>query len=52
MQFILNTQYERIDFAAFPASVRLLRSKWKGLDTVVIVTYCGAQFLLGVSGLL
>ena len=29
----------------------LLKSKWKGLDTAVMVTYWGAQFLLGVSGL-
>lgn len=29
----------------------LLRRKWKGLDTAVMVTYWGAQFLLGVSGL-
>ena len=29
----------------------LLKRKWKGLDTAVMVTYWGAQFLLGVSGL-
>ena len=27
----------------------LLKSKWKGLDTAVMVTYWGAQFLLGIS---
>ena len=29
----------------------LLKRKWKGLDTAVMVTYWGAQFLLGISGL-
>ena len=29
----------------------LLKTKWKGLDTAVMVTYWGAQFLLGVSAL-
>ena len=27
----------------------LLKRKWKGLDTAVMVTYWGAQFLLGIS---